>query len=154
MGIFDGVLICSDWDGSLSRGHDYPGREVCPENREAIKRFQENGGLFTVSSGRYPSYILAFREQFFPNTALIALNGSLIVDPDSGKVYLGSIVICRQRAKEQASEYGHSLERELAYLTVHGVLHLLSFDHIEESDKRVMREAEERILGALGIGRE
>ena len=86
MGIFDGVLICSDWDGSLSRGHDYPGREVCPENRKAIKRFQENGGLFTVSSGRYPSYILAFREQFFPNTALIALNGSLIVDPDSGKV--------------------------------------------------------------------
>ena len=76
------------------------------------------------------------------------------IDPDSGKVYLGSIVICRQRAKEQAAEYGHSLERELAYLTVHGVLHLLSFDHIEESDKRVMREAEERILGALGIGRE
>ncbi|MBR5987458.1 MAG: rRNA maturation RNase YbeY, partial [Clostridia bacterium] len=54
------------------------------------------------------------------------------VDPDSGKVYLGSIVICRARAKEQSVEYGHSLERELSYLTVHGVLHLLSFDHIEE----------------------
>ncbi|MBO4284227.1 MAG: HAD family phosphatase [Clostridia bacterium] len=85
MGIFDGVLICSDWDGSLSRGSAYPGQEVCPENREAIRYFQQNGGLFTVSSGRYPSFILAFREQFFPNTALIALNGSLIVDPESGE---------------------------------------------------------------------
>ena len=76
------------------------------------------------------------------------------VDPESGKVHLGSIVICRAKAVEQAAEYGHSVERELAYLTVHGVLHLLSFDHIEESDRVKMRAAEEKILGVLGIGRE
>ena len=76
------------------------------------------------------------------------------VDPETDKVYLGSIVICRARAKEQAAEYGHSLARELSYLTVHGVLHLLSFDHIEESDKAKMRAAEERVLSALGIGRD
>ena len=76
------------------------------------------------------------------------------VDPETGKVYLGSIVICRARAREQAAEYGHSLARELSYLTVHGVLHLLSFDHIEESDKAKMRAAEEQILSALGIGRD
>ena len=76
------------------------------------------------------------------------------VDPESGKVYLGSIVICRAKAIEQAAEYGHSTARELAYLTVHGVLHLLSFDHIEESDRKKMREAEERVLGVLGIGRD
>ena len=76
------------------------------------------------------------------------------VDPDSGKVYLGSIVICRARAKEQSVEYGHSLERELSYLTVHGVLHLLSFDHIEERDNVKMLAAEEKILSALGIGRD
>lgn len=75
------------------------------------------------------------------------------VDPSSGKVYLGSIVICRVRAEEQAAEYGHSFERELAYLTVHGVMHLLSFDHVEEEDKRRMREAEEKVLAVLGIGR-
>ena len=85
MGIFDGVLICSDWDGSLSRGHIAPGNEVCPENRAAIRYFQENGGLFTVCSGRYPNFILSFKEQVFPNAALIALNGALIVDPVSGK---------------------------------------------------------------------
>ena len=85
MGIFDGVLLCSDWDGSLSRGSAVPGEEVCPENRAAIDYFQKNGGLFTVCSGRYPAYILSFGEQVFPNTALIALNGSLIVDPVSGE---------------------------------------------------------------------
>ena len=78
----------------------------------------------------------------------------LDVDPDSGKVHLGSIVICRAKAVEQAAEYGHSEEREFAYLTVHGVLHLLSFDHIEESDKKKMRAAEEKILSVLGIGRD
>ena len=76
------------------------------------------------------------------------------LDPVSGKVALGSIVICRVKAKEQAAEYGHSVERELAYLTVHGVLHLLSFDHIEEADRAKMRAAEERVLSVLGIGRE
>ena len=85
MGIFDGVLLCSDWDGSLSSGSGTPGNEVCPENRAAIRYFQENGGLFTVCSGRYPNYILSFREQVMPNTALIALNGALIVDPESGE---------------------------------------------------------------------
>ena len=85
---------------------------------------------------------------------LIKGNYPFDVDPDSGKVYLGSIVICRARAKEQSVEYGHSLERELSYLTVHGVLHLLSFDHIEERDKVKMRAAEEKILSALGIGRD
>ncbi len=76
------------------------------------------------------------------------------VDVQTNKVYIGSIVICRARAKEQAAEYGHSLARELSYLTVHGVLHLLSFDHMEEQDKKKMRAAEERILSALGIGRD
>ncbi len=85
MGIFDGVLICSDWDGSLSRGGAVPGEEVCPENRTAIRYFQENGGLFTVCSGRYPNYILSFKEQVLPNAALIALNGALIVDPVTGE---------------------------------------------------------------------
>lgn len=81
MGIFDGVLICSDWDGSLSCGRLAPGNEVCPENRAAIRYFQENGGRFTVCSGRYPNYILSFRDQVAPNAAVIALNGALIVDP-------------------------------------------------------------------------
>ena len=75
------------------------------------------------------------------------------VDPATGRVYIGSIVICRKRAMEQATEYGHSYERELSYLAVHGMLHLLSFDHMEEGDKARMRKAEEDILSSLDIRR-
>ncbi len=60
--------------------------------------------------------------------------------------FLGEIYICVKRAEEQAKEYGHSFKREICYLTVHGLLHLLGYDHIKEEDKAVMRQMEERIL--------
>ena len=71
------------------------------------------------------------------------------VDPSTGRVNIGSVVICRAKAREQAAEYGHSFERELSYLLIHGLLHLLSFDHIEENDRAAMRKEEEKILSAL-----
>ena len=67
---------------------------------------------------------------------------------------LGDIVISIPRVYEQAEEYGHSFERELAYMVVHGFYHLMGYDHIEEKDKEVMRKKEEGILGNLGIKRE
>lgn len=67
---------------------------------------------------------------------------------------LGDIVISIDKAVAQAQEYGHSLERELAFLTVHGMLHLLGHDHEGDSgEAKIMREEEKRILGALGIPR-
>ena len=72
---------------------------------------------------------------------------------EEGNLVIGSIAICCQRAKEQAEEYGHSYERELHYLIVHGIMHCLGYDHIEEEDKAEMREKEEYILGKLGITR-
>lgn len=62
-------------------------------------------------------------------------------------VMLGDIVISTKRAAEQAEEYGHSLEREICYLSVHSVLHLLGYDHMEEDEKRVMRAREKAIMG-------
>ena len=67
---------------------------------------------------------------------------------------LGDIIISIERAMEQAEEYGHSLERELAFLTVHGMMHLLGYDHIEEEDRIEMRKEEEYVLGHLGITRD
>lgn len=67
---------------------------------------------------------------------------------------LGDIIISAQRADEQAQQYGHSMERELAFLTVHGMMHLLGYDHIEEADRLEMRREEEYVLGKLGITRE
>ena len=66
---------------------------------------------------------------------------------------LGDIVISIPKVKEQAVEYEHSFERELAYMLVHGFYHLMGYDHIEESDKIQMREKEENILSKLNITR-
>ena len=59
-------------------------------------------------------------------------------DYDGKRVMLGSIMICRERAQEQAAEFGHSYARELGFLTCHGLLHLLGFDHIEKDDEEIM----------------
>ena len=66
---------------------------------------------------------------------------------------LGDIVISIEKVKEQAEEYGHSFERELSYMLVHGFYHLMGYDHIEEEDKKVMRPKEEKILKSLEITR-
>lgn len=73
---------------------------------------------------------------------------------EEGNLFLGSVVICRERAAEQAAEYGHSLRRELYYLAVHGLCHLLGYDHEGEADKAAMRAREERVLADMGIGRD
>ena len=76
-------------------------------------------------------------------------------DPESGLVPLGDMCISLERAAAQAAEFGHSVERELSYLTVHSVLHLLGYDHMDEGPmKRQMRVHEEFILDKLGITRE
>ena len=73
---------------------------------------------------------------------------SQIVEP------LGDIVISLEAVENQAKEYGHSFERELAYMVVHGFYHLMGYDHIELSDRTVMRAKEENVLGKLNITRE
>lgn len=73
-------------------------------------------------------------------------------DPDTGLVFLGEMMLSLERAREQAAEYGHSLEREVCYLAVHSVLHLLGYDHMDEGpEKARMRAREEEILSSLGI---
>ena len=67
---------------------------------------------------------------------------------------LGDIIISLDRVQEQAEEYGHSFERELAYMLVHGFYHLMGEDHIEEEDKVIMRKKEENVLTQLEITRE
>ena len=67
---------------------------------------------------------------------------------------LGDIIISVQKVEEQAKEYGHSFERELSYMVVHGFYHLMGYYHIEEKDKIIMRPKEENVLSKLGITRE
>ena len=67
---------------------------------------------------------------------------------------LGDIVISIDKVERQAKEYGHSFERELSYMVVHGFYHLMGYDHIEEKDKVVMRKKEDKILDMLKISRD
>lgn len=78
-----------------------------------------------------------------------------LMDPITCHVPLGDMIISVERAREQAKEYGHGLARECAYLTVHSMLHLLGYDHVDEAEeKAAMREKEEEILSVLGLSRE
>ena len=76
-------------------------------------------------------------------------------DPETGLIPLGDMVISLERTREQAKDFGHSPEREICYLAVHSVLHLLGYDHMDDGPmKAQMREREEASLGALGITRD
>lgn len=81
-------------------------------------------------------------------------NNFAVADLNEGKLVLGDIVLSLEKAKEQSEEYGHSLLREVCYLTIHSVLHLLGYDHMEEEEKSIMRKREEEILERFNITRE
>lgn len=73
--------------------------------------------------------------------------------PENQKIYLGDIVLCFERALEQSKEYGHSFEREIAFLTAHSMLHLLGYDHINPEEEKIMFAKQEDILQQLRITR-
>ena len=74
-------------------------------------------------------------------------------DPETGKIMLGELMLCEKRAQQQAKEYGHSLDREIGFLVLHGLLHLLGFDHIEKDDEVIMMGHAEEILKGLNLSR-
>ncbi len=77
-----------------------------------------------------------------------------LIDPDTGCRHLGDIVISVERAGEQAEAFGHSFRREMGYLLVHGICHLLGYDHMEEQEKARMRAIEEEAMGRARLPRD
>ena len=75
-------------------------------------------------------------------------------NPDTGEILLGDIIISAETAARQAEEFGHGLEREIVYLAVHGLLHLLGYDHMTDEDKAVMRAKEEEALREIRLSEE
>lgn len=70
-----------------------------------------------------------------------------------GRLILGDVVLCAKRAKEQSMEFGHSYDRELGYLTCHSILHLIGYDHEDDSEREVMRQKEEAVMTILNLKR-
>lgn len=114
--------------------------EVVISDKEEIRRINnENRGIDRVTD------VLSF--------PMFASRNEICTD-ESGSAFLGSMVICRERAREQAEEYGHSVEREAAFLAVHSTLHLLGYDHeTGKEDEREMFSKQEAVLEAMGLTR-
>lgn len=70
-----------------------------------------------------------------------------------GRLILGDVVLCAERAHQQAEEFGHSIEREMGYLTCHSVLHLIGYDHEDESEREQMRQKEEAVMELVNLKR-
>ena len=100
-----------------------------------------------------PTDVLSFPMQDFYHGECEFMEYSL--DPESGRLPLGDMVLSVERARAQGEEFGHGFRRECAYLTVHSCLHLLGYDHLDEGpEKKLMREKEEIIMDRLGLRRE
>ncbi|MGE5619306.1 MAG: rRNA maturation RNase YbeY [Sphingomonadaceae bacterium] len=97
-----------------------------------------------------PTDVLSFPLQEYESPEMPGLQFPL---PPAEPLPLGDIVISYPRAVEQAREYGHSLERELAFLAIHGMMHLLGYDHEDPVQAERMRSEEEAVLQRMGLGR-
>ena len=111
-----------------------------------------------VDNARIHELNLQFRQVDSATDVLsfpLGENGVYDHDPATGAALLGDVVLSFERAKEQAAQFGHSLQREVGYLTVHSVLHLLGYDHVNGGLQAVrMREKEEAVMAQLGLSRE
>ena len=94
-----------------------------------------------------PTDVLSFPQLTFEEGEEADVN-------ENGEIVLGDIIISIDKAREQAKEYGHSLERELAFLAVHSMLHLMGYDHMEKDEEEDMFQRQKEILIRAGIPRE
>lgn len=109
----------------------------------------------TALNGEYmeregPTDVLSFPMLMFDEEGA-PVPESMVYDGES--LVLGDIVISIDRAKSQAAEYGHSVMREVGFLTVHSMLHLTGYDHMEEEERALMQEKEKKILAAINLPR-
>ncbi len=124
-----------------------------------LEKFQGNAqvDVSIVSDEQIQAINSEHRKLDIPTDVLsfpLGENGEFDVDPASGAKLLGDIVISIEHAEKQAKEYGHSLQREIGYLTVHSMLHLLGYDHIHGGLEAVkMREKEEAVMQSIGLPR-
>ena len=152
----DVKLLCEDHDFSALAAA-FCGEAECDCTLSAEIIFVDEEGIRELNARTrgidkvtdvlsYPSLELV------PHSPICAAEHPYDVD-EEGCLFIGSVAICTKRAKEQAEEYGHPYARELNYLTVHGVLHCLGYDHETEEEKREMREKEEAIMQRMGLSR-
>lgn len=121
-------------------------------------------GLYVSVTLTCPSYIRKINNEYrnidketdvlsFPMFEKVEIDSMIEAQNNIVHDVLGDIIVSVERVKEQSIEYGHSFERELAYMIVHGFYHLMGYDHMTEEEKTVMRSKEENVLERLNITR-
>ena len=138
-------------------------QEKCPYECEVNLTFTDNESIRNINREfrelDVPTDVLSFPMVDYISPADYAILESdeavaIYFNPESGELLLGDIVISVERAVEQAQTYGHTLKREICFLTAHSMLHLLGYDHMEEDERIVMEKKQEEVLNALAITRE
>jgi probable rRNA maturation factor len=158
----DKICVSEELEGTIESVIEYALKEeevnipcevsvVFVDNEEIREINKENRNIDK------PTDVLSFPMLEYPEGSVfkdVYLNHKFHVsDLDNGNLILGDIVLSLEKAEEQRKEFGHSFLREAAYLTVHSVLHLLGYDHMEEEEKNVMRKREEEILNKFHLTR-
>lgn len=143
----DKIEIPADWEAKINQVAEICLREEgIPAEAEVDLLFVDNEAIREMNA-EYRNIDRATDVLSFP-----MYEADEEID-DEEEILFGDIVISLERAEEQRQEYGHSLEREVMYLLVHGLLHLSGYDHMEEDEKALMREREEKLLAVIGATR-
>ena len=138
-------------------------QEKCPYECEVNLTFTDNNGIRELNRDfrdlDIPTDVLSFPMVDYEAPADFSHLDSdeavaMYFNPESGELLLGDIVISIERTREQAKEYGHSLKREIAFLTAHSMLHLMGYDHMADDERIIMEQKQEKILNTLGITRD
>lgn len=137
--------------------------EKCPYECEINLTFTDDDGIRIINSEfrglDIPTDVLSFPMVEYETPADFENldsdeNFAMYFNPESGELLLGDIVISVERAKLQAKEYGHSLKREICFLTAHSMLHLMGYDHMTDDERVIMEKKQDDILNILGITRD
>lgn len=133
--------------------------EQCPYEAEVEVVITDNEGIQAVNKEfrnlDKPTDVLSFPmvEYETPSDFDPLEESDCYFNPETGELLLGDIMISVDKVREQATSYGHSQKRELAFLVAHSMLHLCGYDHMEEEERQVMEQKQEEILKQLGITR-
>lgn len=134
--------------------------EKCPYEVEVNISITDEEGIRTYNQ-QYRQIdratdVLSFPSVDYDNPSdfrHVRQNEASYLNPDTGELLLGDIILCEQKIRLQASEYGHSQKREFAFLLTHSMLHLFGYDHMTDEEEKEMFSRQEQILQAIGITR-
>lgn len=162
------IIITNEYEGVMPINYETIIREVvetacdyveCPFESFVEVLLTDNDEIHEINLSHReidrPTDVLSFPMNDYPAPADFSeIEDMGTFDPDTGELMLGDIVVSIDKVTSQAEEFGHSKERELAFLIAHSMLHLFGFDHMEEEERKVMEAKQEEILAMKGYTRE